>query len=119
MVALQPSPSELHVWIDNAGAIGALIKGYSGVPDVARLVNLFEFSVAALGASSLYIDYVPSESNPADVPSRVHTHEMSTEEASEAMAEYGQRVPMKIPLLAAQEGNWLSFISIAASIWGS
>ena len=60
----------VELWIDNAGAVGSLIKGYSGVPDVARIINMFEFSLAKLGISSLYIDYVPTKSNPADVPSR-------------------------------------------------
>ena len=77
---------------------------------------MFEFSIAALGAASLYIDYVPSESNPADVPSRAH--EMDALEAASALAEFGDRVPMKIPQFADSEGNWLSFITIAASVWG-
>ena len=70
-----------------------------------------------LGAASLYIDYVPSESNPADVPSRVHA--MSRQEAAHALAEFGREIDMVIPSLADYEGNWLSFTSIAASIWGS
>ena len=69
----------VELWIDNSGAVGALIKGYSGIPDCARIVNLFHFAVAKLGIQSMWIDYVPTESNPADVPSRLH--EMSAAEA--------------------------------------
>ena len=65
----------VELWIDNSGAVGGLIRGYSGVPDCVRIINIFHFAIARLGLASLYIDYVPSESNPADVPSR--WHEMS------------------------------------------
>lgn len=106
----------IELWIDNAGAIGALAKGYTGVPDAARIVNTFEFAVASLGAASLYIDYVPSKSNPVDVPSRAH--EMSEAEAAQALAGYGQSVPMRIPAFADADGNWLSFTEIAYSVWG-
>ena len=40
---------------------------------------MFHFAVARIGFASLWIDYVASESNPADVPSRLH--EMTDEEA--------------------------------------
>ena len=106
----------VELWIDNSMAIGSLTKGYSGVPDVARIVNFFEFTVAALGAASLYIDYVPSKSNPADDPSRLH--EMDAEEARRAMAEYGEEVPMTIPTFTNEDGTWSSFESVAASVWG-
>jgi hypothetical protein len=106
----------VELWVDNAGAVGALIKGYSGVPDCARIVNMFHFAFARLGAASLYIDYVPSESNPADVPSRLHS--MSSSEAAAALAEFGEGVTMKVPLFANEYGEWLSLLSIAQSLWG-
>jgi hypothetical protein len=38
----------VQLWIDNsAGAIGCLIKGYSGKADCAKLVNAFHFVVAS------------------------------------------------------------------------
>ena len=52
-------------------------------------VNMFHFAVAKLGLASLWIDYVPSESNPADVPSRLH--EMSPDEASKDLEGFGGR----------------------------
>ena len=105
----------IELWIDNAGAIGALVKGYSGVPDAARIVNLFEFAVAALGAASLFIDYVPSESNPADTPSRAHS--MSAAQAAQELSPYGPRVHMEVPSFADANGNWLSFRATASSVW--
>ena len=73
----------VQLWIDNSGAIGCLIKGYSGTckADCAKLVNAFHFVVATRGLASLYIDYVPTDSNVADVPSR--WHEMSAAEREE------------------------------------
>jgi hypothetical protein len=70
----------VELWIDkySGRAIGALLNGYSGVPDCARIVNMFDFAVAKAGCASLWIDYVPSESNPADVPSRL-IHEMTVD----------------------------------------
>ena len=105
----------VELWIDNSGAIGALIKGYSGVPDCARIVNLFHFATAKLGIASLWIDYVPSESNPADIPSRLH--EMSDEEASIALADLGEPIEMVLPTLADSNGEWMSSTRIAKSVW--
>jgi hypothetical protein len=58
----------LH-WIDNTSALSALTKGYSGVPDSARLVHMFHaWNVGARAA--VWFEYVPSKPNPADEPSR-------------------------------------------------
>jgi len=65
--------------------------------------------------ASLWIDYVPTESNPADIPSRLH--EMSEEEKTAAMAELGREVLMIMPDLVDEFGNWRSFRDIAASVW--
>ena len=111
---LRNRPVEL--WIDNSGAVGSLIKDYSGVPDCARIVNTFHFAVAKLGLASLWIDYVPSESNPADVPSRLH--EMSPEEAAKELSSFGEPMEMVLPKFADDRGEWLSSLEIAKSIWG-
>ena len=110
---LRGRPVEL--WIDNTGAVGALIKGYSGVPDCARIVNMFHFAAAKAGVQSLWIDYVPSESNPADIPSRLH--EMNEAERIAALSELGEWMPMVLPTLADADGEWLSSVEIAASVW--
>ena len=104
----------VELWIDNSSAMSALVKDYSGKPDCARLVNFFHFSIAKLGLASLWIDYVPSESNPADVPSRAH--ELG-ERASIELAEFGRLVAMKVPSIADESGAWLPLVEIAKSVW--
>ena len=56
-------------WIDNTSALSALTKGYSGVPDSARLVHLFHAWNAGARAQ-VWFEYVPTDANPADKPSR-------------------------------------------------
>ena len=107
----------VELWIDNSGAIGGLIGGYSGKPDCARLINLFHFAVAKLGIRSLWIDYVASESNPADIPSRLH--EMSREEAKAEVADLGDLMAMTLPRFAKKDGTWRSYTEIARSVWNS
>ena len=107
----------VELWIDNAGAIGALIKGYSGVPDCARIVNLFHFTIAKLGITSLWIDYVPTDSNPADVPSRLH--EMTDTEARIATSTFGEKIMHPVvPRFTNDQGDWLTSKEIASSVWG-
>jgi hypothetical protein len=78
---------------------------------------MFHFAISRLGAASLWIDYVPSESNPADVPSRFH--EMRVEERRVASAQLGDWVRMVVPELSDGRGSWLSSKSIALSVWGA
>ena len=59
----------LH-WIDNTSAKAALVHGYSGRPDSARIVHLFHAWNMGLGARA-WFEYVPSPANPADEPSRI------------------------------------------------
>ena len=105
----------VELWIDNSMAIGSLLRGYSGVPDCARIVNMFHFAIAKLGLASLWIDYVPSESNPADIPSRFD--EMSESQAASELAELGDPMQMVLPDFADADGAWLSPVDIAASVW--
>ena len=56
-------------WVDNTVALAALVHGYSGKPDLAKAVNVFYLQTAALRAS-VYLDWVPSKANIADLPSR-------------------------------------------------
>ena len=76
---------------------------------------MFHFAIAKLGLASLWIDYVPSESNPADIPSRVHA--MSAQEAEIATAGLGIQAPLTIPKFCDELGDWLSFSEIASSVW--
>ena len=56
-------------WIDNTGALSALIKGYSGKPDLARITSMFHMFNCGL-QSRVYFEYVESKANVADLPSR-------------------------------------------------
>ena len=96
-------------------AIGTLISGYAGKPDCARIVNMFHFAFARLGATSLWIDYVNTESNLADVPSRFH--EMSAAERAAASADLGEEIEAIIPTFSDGYGQWLPFAEIARSVW--
>ena len=75
-----------------------------------------EGAVARLCLASLWIDYVPSESNPADEPSRFH--ELSVDVVDAMKAKMGTFVPMRLPELANQDGCWTSYDQIASSLWG-
>ncbi len=46
-----------------------MVHGYSGKPDLAKMVNVFYLQMVGL-RSSVYFDYVPSKANIADLPSR-------------------------------------------------
>ena len=61
--------SQVIHWIDNESAVYALVKGYSGAADSARIVNLYHCCVAQLEVTP-WIEYVQSEDNLADLPSR-------------------------------------------------
>ena len=60
--------SPIH-WIDNTSAIAALIKGYSGAPDSARLLHAFKAFAFGFGVDP-WFQWVPSKANIADMPSR-------------------------------------------------
>jgi len=57
-------------WIDNTSAVAALTKGYSGVPDSARIVHAFHATLAGLDCRS-WLEYVASKANVSDAPSRI------------------------------------------------
>lgn len=58
----------LH-FIDNASALAAIVKGYSSSEDSARVVHSFWALVSGL-SSDVWMVYVRSEANVADMPSR-------------------------------------------------
>ena len=57
-------------FVDNTGALSALLHGYASKPDAARITNIFHLLVAALGCD-LYFEWVPSAANISDLPSRL------------------------------------------------
>ena len=58
---------------------------------------------------------VPSESNPADVPSRFH--EMSAQQRADASDLVGYKIPMVVPDFATADGAWRPYVEAEASIW--
>ena len=57
-------------WIDNTGAVAALVKGYASAPDSARILHAFIALTLAMGMA-IWFEYVPSKANIADLPSRL------------------------------------------------
>ena len=61
-------------FIDNTQALSNLVNGYSGKPDMARLVNMFHIALLALNVE-WYGEWCPSKANIADImtrPERFH-----------------------------------------------
>ena len=56
-------------WIDNESAVYSLVKGYCGAADSARVVNIFHCAVSQLNVTP-WMEYVWTEDNIADLPSR-------------------------------------------------
>ena len=56
-------------FIDNTGALSAMLYGYARKIDCARMVNSFHLLLAALQLR-VYFEWVPSEANTSDLPSR-------------------------------------------------
>ena len=106
----------MHVehWLDSSHAIGSLLKGYAGAPDTAHIVNTFRCAVAKLSLRSIWLDYVNTESNIADIPSRVGEAPASGDE--ECWAMMGDRVHCTIPQFADEHGEWLSFAAVAMPV---
>lgn len=84
--------------MDNASAIAAAVKGYSGQMDSARIVNLFHLVRLKLNCDVTLL-YVPSESNIADWPTRAKLRDV--------IARTGARpVHMVVPRLRQLSGPW-------------
>ena len=58
-----------HHFGDNSGANFASLKGYSSSPDAAFMISAYNLQLARAGARS-WTDYVPSDLNLADLPTR-------------------------------------------------
>ena len=58
------------LFVDSEPVQGALVKGYSSKEDLCQLVGVFWWRLALDIQVNLYIDRVPTDSNPADPPSR-------------------------------------------------
>ena len=55
---------------DNTGALSALVHGYASKPDMSRIVNAYHLAQFSLRVR-VWFEWVPSEANLADLPSRL------------------------------------------------
>ena len=96
----------LH-FIDNQGACAGLIKGYSKAVDCGRIVNAFHAFNTGLRADT-YFEYVRSEANVADLPSRGGVAELHA--ILKRMGWVPEWVKCRLPPLGtwdAAAGEWL------------
>jgi len=83
--------------IDNHTAISATVHGYSSKVDIAELTNMFH-TAAAILELVLWIEYVASDANIADIPSHVGNSVEARHEHWELLNEMGFiEVPMVLP----------------------
>ena len=59
---------------DNTAALSALVHGYASKPDMSRIVNVFHIAQFLLRAR-VWFEWVPSDANLADLPSRLEYDE--------------------------------------------
>ena len=57
-------------FIDNTVALSALVNGYASKPDMCFITNAYHLAQFALKSRS-WLEWVPSEANVADLPSRL------------------------------------------------
>ena len=57
-------------WVDNSSAVAALVNGYSSAVDSAQIVYSIHATLAGL-AADVWFEYVRTDANVADEPSRV------------------------------------------------
>ena len=62
---------EVLMFCDNTAAMSAAVHGYARSPNMAALSNTLHLALASLRCS-LWVEWVPSDANCADVPSRPH-----------------------------------------------
>lgn len=63
-------------FVDNTTAISAVVHGYSRKADLAVLANLCCLLLVGLGVIP-WIEYVPTDANGSDIPSRVEKRDQS------------------------------------------
>ena len=61
--------SDFHHFGDNSGANFSSMKNYSASPDIALMISAYNLQLARASARS-WIDYVPTDLNLADLPTR-------------------------------------------------
>ena len=97
-------------WIDNTGALAAMVKGYARKIDSARIVHAFAALAITLNISP-WFEYVRTKANVADLPSREGLQGYCLFEDTEFVPELGStRVEMRMPPMDAWGspfGDWI------------
>ena len=95
----------LH-WIDNSSAVAALVKGYSGQPDSARIVHAVHATLAGLEARA-WFEYVRTDANVADEPSRVDLSGRTYALGAAMASGLGERLSSRpIPAVLPDASRW-------------
>ena len=81
-------------------ALSALVHGYAGQVELAKVVNLFYLQATGLHLS-VYFDWVPSKANIADLPSR-----SAPREVAEQLRGYRFRSPIPDSLVVPDMATW-------------
>ena len=83
-------------FIDNTGALSALLHGYASKADAARIANVFHLLVTSLECD-IYFEWVPSEANISDLPSRL-AYAQLFDALSPLLSPGGDAVPFDLEL---------------------
>jgi len=88
------------VWhfIDNTGALSCLIHGYAGQEDCAHFVNAFHMTLLGI-RSQCYFEFVKSEANIADWPTREDKFHLIP------------RCAIRVPVVLPSQADWLGPLS--------
>ena len=92
------------MWIDNISAKYSLQKGYSKVSDTGKVVNSFKV-MQAKRQLRVWFEYVPSEQNIADLPSRRKWRELY--EVIDAVSD-GSWVCFRYDVVIPPYDSWLN-----------
>ena len=98
----------------NERRVGMGHAGFTGSRS-SSVVTPVSLRVDVVHDASIWIDYVPTESNPADLPSR--PEELALLTAAQIEERIGSEVNMSIPQFAKEDREWMPLISIARSAW--
>jgi len=89
--------------------MSALVHGYARRLDLAHISNAFHLHLARL-RTTVHFEWVPSNANIADLPSREGDHAGWIESEQTRLAIGGTRIPLVVPDAASFAGplsNWV------------
>ena len=96
--------SDVLCFADNTAANGATVKGYSSAPDIARLINKFYLRLARLSSTRVWIEYINSSRNLADIPTRLDDPIMAARWRAFLARTGASRLPLVTPSIFGGSG---------------